>query len=119
MAVLTTISYTVPDAADGLGPAVDLRAWKLVAISMPADWSAADLTFQGSADGTTYWNLYESDDAEVTVQAAEDRFIAFSGAEKDFLTACPYLKIRSGTSGTPVDQNAARVLTLVVESRDR
>ena len=30
----------------------------LVGLVMPAAWDAADLTFQGSFDGTTYGNLY-------------------------------------------------------------
>jgi hypothetical protein len=83
----------------------------VAAIVMPADWTAADLTFQASVDNSTYWNVYDADDAEVTVQAAEDRHIILDPAD---FAGCPYLKVRSGTSGAAVNQGAARTIQLVL-----
>ena len=37
----------------------------LVGIVMPATWTAADLTFQFSADNVTYQNAYEDDGTEL------------------------------------------------------
>ena len=82
----------------------------LVGLVMPTAWDTADLTFQGSFDGTTYANLYTDGGTEVNVPAAAGRSIYVNTAE---LRAYPYLKIRSGTQGTPVAQTAARVITLI------
>jgi hypothetical protein len=90
-----------------LGP--ELRA---ALIQMPGDWAAADLTFQASVDGTTFWNLHvDSSDTEVTVQAGEDRTIVLP---KTVFEGIRHLKIRSGTAGSAVNQGAARTLTIGV-----
>jgi hypothetical protein len=95
-------------AAGDLGPAC------LSAILMPASWTAADLTFQGSVDGTTFFNLYQSDnagnDAEYLVGADASRIIVVPLAD---WAGIRFLKVRSGTAGSPVAQGAARVLTLL------
>lgn len=96
-----------------LSDAVDLGGKLLGGILMPAAWTAANLTFQASADGVTYGNVYDAVGDEYTVTAAASRFIAldpsmFSGAQ--------YVKVRSGTAGSPVNQGAARVI--VLSSRD-
>jgi len=87
------------------------RGKRLFAIVMPSSWTAANLTFQASIDGTTYNNLYDYNGSEVTVTAAASRYIVL-----DPLTFAGVagVKIRSGTSGTPVNQGADRTLTLVV-----
>jgi hypothetical protein len=93
-----------------LSGAVALGAGAPVAIATPAAWTAANLTFQGSVDGTTFLNLYDDAGTEVTVTAAVDRYIALSAS---LFAGCRFLKIRSGTAGTPVNQGAARTLTVV------
>lgn len=100
-------------AADAsLSGAVSLGGYALVAIKMPADWTAASLTFQASDDDDdTFYNMYSTDGTELTAQAADDRWIAI--APSDFVGA-RYIKIRSGTSGTPVNQAAERTLQVIV-----
>lgn len=111
-----TISVTIPDGTDP-SAAVDVRDFEIVAIQMPASWSAADVTFQGSVDNSTFQNIYTSDDAELVVEAAQARFVALMEPEITALKACMWIKVRSGTSGVPVDQNADRTLTLVGVAR--
>lgn len=83
----------------------------LVGIAMPATWTAANLTFQVSDDfGATFNNLYDKDGIEVTVVASASRYIilvpgSFAGIN--------YLKVRSGTAGTPVAQGGARTIRLI------
>lgn len=62
------------------------------------------MTFQVSVDGEKFYNLYEHDGSEVefTVDVDSALFASF-----------PYIKIRSGTSSTPVVQAAERVITLI------
>lgn len=93
-----------------LSGSVNLGGGRLFAIMMPADWTAADLTFQASVDGTTFYNVYDEEDSEVTVQAAEDRYIILEPAR---WLGVRYLKVRSGTSGSAVNQGADRAITLV------
>lgn len=96
---------------ESLSSAVDLAGGRLFAIMMPADWTAADLTFQAAHAGDTYHNIYNEDDAEVVVQAAEDRYIILSPAR---WLGVRRLKVRSGTAASAVNQGAARTINLVV-----
>jgi hypothetical protein len=83
----------------------------LVAILMPAAWTAADLTFQASNDNTTFYEMVNTAGNNVTVTGpAADEWIAIDPA--DFV-GVEYLKVRSGTVGAAVAQGAARVLTLL------
>jgi hypothetical protein len=92
-----------------LSAAIDVDDQRPARIQMPGTWDAANLTFQTSIDNVTFANLYDSFGNEYTVQAAASReillpFVDFVGIR--------YLKVRSGTSGTPVSQTADRTLLL-------
>ncbi len=95
---------------ESLSAAVDLGAYRLSSIIMPAAWTAAGLTFQGSIDGVTFGNMKSEGGTE----------LAWTVAASDFLYSTPlnfwgvrFIKVRSGTAGTPVNQGAARTLTLI------
>lgn len=94
--------------------AVSIAGAHYIGLVMPATWTGANLTFQTSHDGVTYQNLYDDDGVEVTVQAAASRNIGIKTAA---LALAPwrYLKIRSGTSGTPVNQGGERTITAVLK----
>ena len=81
-----------------------------VGIQMPAAWTAANLTFQVSFDGTTYQDFYDSAGTEIAVTAAAARFIALDPTN---YFGVRFVKIRSGTSGVPVNQLADRAIILV------
>ena len=99
-------------ASAALSGAVRLPpACYLSAIIMPAAWTTADLTFQGSHDGVTYYDIYDEYGSEVTVSAAASRHIVLMPA---LWSGTRFLKVRSGTTGTPVNQAAARTLNLIV-----
>jgi hypothetical protein len=105
----TTVSATIANGAS-LSAAIDLGDSRaLAAIVMPASWTTANPTFQASPDGTSYFDVYDGG-AERSVTASTSRVI--SVAIVDWLGLL-YLKIRSGTSGTPVTQGADRTLTLI------
>lgn len=93
-----------------LSDAIDLGGLRLVSIVMPSAWTAANLTFQVSHDGTTYNNLYDAGGSEVTTTAAASRYIYLDPA---FWSGIRFLKVRSGTSGAAVAQGAERLVTLV------
>jgi hypothetical protein len=86
----------------------------LLAIVMPASWTAANLTFLGSYDnGTTFQPLHEMDGDEITVVTAASRTCILDPA---VFTGLDYVKIRSCTTGGPVNQGAARTLTVAYRS---
>ena len=105
-----TLTCTI-ESGGSLSGAVDLGGRKLVAIDMPASWTAASLTFQASFDGATYDNMYDGATERTLIVAASYYSMLNIG---DWLGA-RYIKLRSGTSGTPVNQAAARTITLVVQ----
>lgn len=109
--VITTV--TIPE--DGsLTPAVYLGTKTLVGIETPAEWTAANLTLQAaSTEGGTYKNVYDKAGNEYTITAAASRAIALS--EDDLYGIGRWIKVRSGTGGTPVNQAADRELTLILK----
>lgn len=109
MANLQAGDVTIANGASLSGAA--FVGGRLSAIIMPAAWTAANLTFQGSEDDSTYNDLYDDAGTEYVVTAGASRYIvldplAFVGVD--------FVKIRSGTSATPVNQGAARVVRFVL-----
>lgn len=78
-------------------------------VLMPDTWTAAGLTFQGSVDGTNFYDIQTSS-AELSATAAVDQVIMIDPVN---FYGLEWIKVRSGTAGTPVNQAAARVLTLI------
>jgi hypothetical protein len=108
----TTQTVTIANGAS-LSNEVDLETKTLIAIDMPSSWTTANLTLQASVDNSTWDNVFDSLGTEVTILAAASRFILLNPA--DFVSV-RYLKVRSGTSGTPVNQGGARTITLIVRA---
>lgn len=77
---------------------------------MPSAWTTADLTFQASVDGQTFGDLYDDTGVEVVVKAAAGRVIVLPAA---YFWGLRWLRVRSGTSSAPVNQAAARQLTIL------
>lgn len=94
-----------------LSGALDLGGATLAGIVMPSGWTAAALTFQVSADGVTYQDLVVFD--EYTIASSLVAASKTIGIPAGDFAAWRYVKVRSGTSGTPVNQGGSRVLTLV------
>lgn len=92
----------------------DLRT--IIALQMPSTWTTASLTFEVSSDGVTYVPLYYNG-AEFEVTAAGGA-TASAGVtiEPVVFAGWPFVKVRSGTSGTPVNQAAERVLTVLIRA---
>lgn len=114
---LNRIAPRVATIASGasLSDAIHLDERQLVGIQMPAAWTAASLTFAVSADGVTFVPLYW-DGAEYTIAAAGGAAASLGvSLEPSAFAGWPFVKVRSGTSGTPVNQGAER--TLVVLTR--
>ncbi len=100
---------TIPLGAS-ITPEIDMGGKRLARIAMPAAWTTANLTFQVSPiSGGSFTDLYDSTGTEYTVTASTSRTIIIPFA--DFI-GLKFIKIRSGTTGTPVVQAADRILTI-------
>jgi hypothetical protein len=85
----------------------------LVGLVMPAAFDGSTITFLGGDSATgTFRPLYNAAGVEIAVMVAAGRFIAID--PNDFV-APPYLKLRSGTSATPVNQTANRTIMVLTE----
>jgi hypothetical protein len=104
-----------------LSAAIALGSKTLVGIAMPAAWDAADITFQASADGgTTFGELVLTDlaaaNAVAAVQIHSPAVGQVIGIDPNKLRGVNMIKVRSGTSGSAVTQNADRTLTLITKA---
>jgi hypothetical protein len=110
-AQVVTKTATIASGAS-LSGAVDLGTGRIVGLIVPAAWTTASITFQASADGSTFFDLY--DDATQRELASSivvaSRYLALP--MNDWL-GIRAVKVRSGNSGAPVNQGAARAITLV------
>ncbi len=101
---------TIPSSGTSITPGIDLGNARLAFITMPAAWTAAALTFQHSPttiDGT-YFDLYLNG-VEYNVPASTSRTLIIPYGE---FIGLRFIKIRSGTTGTPVQQAGDRILQL-------
>ena len=92
---------------------IDLGESQLVGLVMPATWTAANLTIlAASSPGGTFNPLHDEGGTEITITAAAARQISISSAK---LQGARFIKVRSGTSGAPVNQAADRQIQLLVK----
>lgn len=104
------VTATIANGAS-LSGAVDLKSGRVVALAMPAAWTAAVVTFQVSVDGGgTYQDLMDQYAAEVSLAVAQGKTYQLDPA---MFLGFSNLKVRSGTSAAAQNQGAARDLALV------
>lgn len=109
------IKEVVISSGQSITPEIDLfdttgELGRLEIIQMPSSWTTADLTFQiGDGSGGVFNNQYDDEGTEATIVAAASRAIDINS---DITKGMRFIKIRSGTSGSPVNQAADRTLKL-------
>jgi hypothetical protein len=97
---------------ESLSGAVDLGNYRLFGIQMdPTAWTAAALTFKVSVTGVDFYDLYDDTGTEQNWTVSAQKFVQVSQPAK--WLGIRYIKVRSGTSGSPVNQGGARALTLI------
>lgn len=111
---LITSNLEATIASSGsLSDVIDVRGTTLTGYIMPSAWTAADVTFQGSVDGTNFFNLHDQFGNEIKHVVDASRFIALNPSD---LASVRFFKIRSGTSAAAVNQAAERKITIVTRS---
>jgi len=95
-----------------LSTSVDLEGARLVGVLMPAVWTPATISFEGSDDDTSFFEVGDGT-AEISLVADAGWIISIPRGTLDGVGR--YVKIRSGTSIAPVAQLVAiRTITLLV-----
>lgn len=98
-----------------LSSEINLAGLCVVAIIMPASWTAANLTFQAaSVSAGTFNDVYDEAGTELTVTATASDHIIFPSDKA--LGLGPVIKVRSGTSAAAVNQGADRSIGLVLRA---
>lgn len=108
----------VIEAGESLSGVIDVRGYAHIGLLMPAAWTtAANITFQACSTATgTFVDVYTDTSVEVAVTGvAVDKAISID-LNSSALAPYPYLKIRSGTTGTPVAQVAERTIIVALKS---
>jgi hypothetical protein len=96
--------------------AVDILGLMLLGCKMPAAWTAASLTFQGSVDGgESYQSLYDEDGSEIAWTGATVDRILFQAGAQPIIAGLTHLKVRSGVAALPVAQAAAASIVLILD----
>lgn len=98
-----------------LSNAIDIGTAELVGVSMPDTWDTASITFTATIDDTNFLAVNDAAGNEVEVTApVADKHILFSFAG---IKGFNKIKLRSGTSASPVNQTTAgdRSITLLLK----
>ncbi|MCJ7751820.1 MAG: hypothetical protein MUQ65_12120 [Armatimonadetes bacterium] len=102
---------TIISAGASLSAAVRIpNGHELAAIIMPAVWTAAGITFQASYRSGSYANAFDAAGDELTLVVVATHYVPMP---KQSLHGAVFVKVRSGTSGVPVNQVAACTVTLL------
>lgn len=99
---------------ESLSDGLDCTGGELVRITMPGQWTPANITFQISSDGQMYNNLVDRHGDEISIAVVAGSAVVVSQFG-DYLKAVAFLKIRSGTSSHPVEQKELRQFAVAVE----
>jgi hypothetical protein len=89
------------DADQSLSDGANCSAGEMVRITVPQEFTEADLTFQVSSDGKFYNDLYDAAGNEIVIKAKPDTGIVL---QSPWIRSIAYVKIRSGTRLAPVVQ---------------
>jgi hypothetical protein len=112
MAYIEIQTATIANGAS-LSAEVALGEKTLVGIVMPAAWDAAGLTFQASQDDVTFSELQDGSGAAISFTVSAGIFVAVDPTRWRGITG---IKVRSGTSGAPVNQTAQRTIQLITRT---
>jgi len=82
-------------------------------IIVPTGWTAANLTFQVSEDGVTFYELYNDTGTAISVTVPVTTGCALNLQHTTWGMGFNYIKIRSGTAGSPVNQSSQANLTVI------
>jgi len=110
MALIDLDVITILSGA-ALSGALNLGDKTICGFYMPAVWTAAAMSFQVSNDGGTTWLEYY--DSKAALSSWPVVAVQFIAVDPVMFRGVNCIKFRSGTSATPVNQGADRLITVV------
>lgn len=111
---LLTKNVTIANGAS-VSEEVDVRGYRVKGIIVATGWTTAVITFQNSTtSGGTFRNVYDDYGTEVaTASLAENLYCSISSLAES-LVGLQFIKIRSGTAASAVNQSGGDTITLVL-----
>jgi hypothetical protein len=100
-------------AGESLSDGIDCSAGEIVRITVPQEFTDANLTFQVSTDGNLYNDLFNDEGEEITITAQPDSGIVISGR---WVRSIAFIKLRSGSRDHPVEQREACKFAIAVDT---
>jgi hypothetical protein len=103
---------TIPQG-ESLSDGADCSAGTIVRITVPQEFTDANLTFQASSDGNFYNDLYNDKQEEITLQVKPDTTVVVTAP---WTRTVAFIKLRSGTRDNPVPQEVDCRFGIAVET---
>jgi len=100
-------------AGESLSDGADCSGGSIVRITVPQEFTPANLTFQVSSDGNLYNDLFGADGTEVTVAARSNTGIVIG---ERWVKSINFIKFRSGSRTHPVAQAVDCKFAIAVET---
>jgi hypothetical protein len=100
-------------AGESLSNGANCSAGSMIRITVPHEFTEADLTFQVSTDGKFFNDLYDAEGNEITVVAKPDTGVVL---QEDWVKSIPFIKFRSGTRDNPVEQKQDCKFAIAIET---
>lgn len=112
---LTIIDGPTIAAGESLSDGADCSSGSIVRITVPQEFTPANLTFQVSSDGNFYNDLFDARGNEITVVAKPSSGIVVS---EMWTRSVAFIKFRSGSRDHPVEQKVDCQFAIAVEMFD-
>jgi hypothetical protein len=103
---------TIP-LGESLSDGLDCSAGNIVRITVPQEYTPANLTFQVSSDGNLYNDLFDEKGKEITVVAHPNTGIVIFEVWAHTIN---FIKFRSGSRTHPVEQREDCKFAVAVET---
>jgi hypothetical protein len=100
-------------AGESLSEGIDCSSGEIVRITVPQEYTPANLTFQVSTDGVFYNDLFTSSGEEITIAARPSTGIVI---HEPWTRSIAFLKFRSGSRDHPVEQREDCKFGIAVET---
>ena len=104
---------TIP-AGESLSEGIDCSAGEIVRITVPQEFTDANLTFQVSSNGELYNDLFDDEGNEITISVEPNSGVVVQGR---WVRSLAWLKLRSGTRDHEVKQREACKFAIAIEVR--
>jgi hypothetical protein len=110
---LSVINGPIIAAGEALSDAVDCSGGDAVRITMPAQWTGANLTFAISTDGNGFNDLFDHAGNEITMAVRPGAAVRIG---EEWASFWNFIKFRSGTRDHPVVQAEQRDFAITLKA---